>query len=222
MRASSTTSVLPLLLAGTLSLTGCLQKETTHTIYISASGITWAVIEKDVRSDEKRPADRLAEEQDYVAAADAGRHPVARALGALGAQPVTTNWLRHERPYSVLTQARFAGLRELALAILAQTRAQGDAWIERKGCETTFRARVDVESAPENEDTVLEALLEDLDRYRFVLAEGRFVSADGFTIGDDGVVAVPDPEKKAEHGVLTFALTWSDDPCVAQADSSSR
>ena len=76
------------------------------------------MIERDVRSDEKEPAARIREEQDYVLAARAGQHGVARAFRSLGAQSVTTTWLRRERPYSVMTEARFADVRQLSVAVL--------------------------------------------------------------------------------------------------------
>ena len=41
---------------------------------------------------------------------------------------------------------------------------------------------------PEHESPVT-ALLEDLDRYRFVLTDGRFVAATGFDILDNGTAA---------------------------------
>ena len=67
---------------------GCLQKEVGQTIYLSPSGAVWTVIERDVRSDEKDPASRIREEQDYLAcercgellAADAAALAPVRAL----------------------------------------------------------------------------------------------------------------------------------------------
>jgi hypothetical protein len=193
---------------------GCLQKEVGQTIYLSPSGAVWSVIEKDVRSDEKGAADRIREEHDYVLAAKAGQHGVARAFRALGAQSVTTTWLRRERPYSVMTEARFADVRQLAMAILQQAKIQGEATLVREGCRTKFAVRVNLESAPEsNDDSPLEALLADLETYRFVLTEGRFISADGFEILEEGSIARPDLRKTARDGLLTLALTWADEGC---------
>ena len=93
---------------------GCLQKEVTPAVYISPSGVTWSVIERDVRSDNEDTGARILEEQDYVLAASAGKHGVAEAFRALGAQSVTTTWLRRVRPYSVMTEGRFADLRQIA------------------------------------------------------------------------------------------------------------
>lgn len=207
MRMFSTVSLVTL--AGVLSA-GCLQKEVTHTIYVSPSAATWSVIEKDIRSDEKAPADRIAEEHDFVLAATAGKHPVAQAFRRLGAQAVTTTWLRRDRPYTLMTEARFGDLRALAMAILREAQAQGEATLVREGTRTTLTIRVDV--APENTsaDDRLDALMADLEDYRFVLTEGRFISADGFTIEPDGAVARPDSTKIPQDGALTLRLVWDD------------
>jgi hypothetical protein len=49
--------------------------------------------------------------------------------------------------------------------------------------------------------------------YRFVLTEGRFVLADGFTIEDDGAVAIPDAKQTPDNGILTLGLTWAEEGC---------
>ena len=72
---------------------------------------------------------------------------------------------------------------------------------------------MDLDSAPDSGDSALDELLTDLETYRFVLTEGRFVSADGFEILEDGSIAVPDKKKTATDGVLTLALIWADEGC---------
>ena len=66
------------------------------------------------------------------------------------------------------------------------------------------------DSGPDTESPAT-ALLEDLDRYRFVLTEGRFVSATGFDILDNETVAtlreIPAETFKV-GGVLHLTLTW--------------
>ena len=196
---------------------GCLQKAVTQTIYVAPSGVVWSAIERDVRSDEKAPADRIREEHDYSLAASAGRHPMAEAFRRLGAQSVTTTWLRRERPYSVMTEARFADIRQLATAILRDAGARGDVTLVRDGCQTKFGVRVDLDPAPEpSGDGALGELLTELETYRFVLTEGHFVSADGFEIEEDGTIAVPDKTKTATDGILTLALVWADEGCVVK------
>ena len=64
------------------------------------------------------------------------------------------------------------------------------------------------EGGTSEEDTATSALTEELDRYRIVMTEGRFVFADGFLLDADGVVATPDKGKEAREGVLTLVLAW--------------
>jgi hypothetical protein len=196
---------------------GCLRKEVAETIYISPSGVVWSVLERDVRSDEKAPKDRTLEERDYVLGADTETHGVAQAFRQLGALSITTTWLRRERPYSVMTEARFGDLRQLAMAILRDVDPKGDATLVRNGCETTFSLRVHPDGSPEpSSGHAIDGLMTDLAGYRFVLTEGRFVSADGLTVLDEGTVAVPDPKKTAVDGVLTLALAWTDEGCMVK------
>lgn len=206
-----------LVVCGVLPSSGCLRKDVRQTVYLSPSGVVWSVIEANVRSDEEADGKRMAEEQEYFLAASAGRHPVAQAFRRLGAQSVQATWLRRERPYSVMTEARFADVRQLALAVLHDAQAQGDVSLVRSGCQTTFTVRVDLGSAPDgNADSALNELLTGLDTYRFVLTEGRFVSADGFEILEDGAIAIPDTKKTADGGILTLRLAWADEACVVK------
>lgn len=212
MRMISAVSLL--VLAGVLS-TGCLQKDVTQTIYISPESVTWSVIEKDVRSDEKTPVERIAEEHDYFLAATAGTHPVALAFRQLGAQTVSTTWLRRNRPYTVMTAARFSSLEQILKAVLRDAQMQGDVAAVRTGCETRLTVRVDLSAGPAAGDSALDALIGNADEYRLVLTEGRFVSADGFAISGDGMVAVADAGKAPEGEILTLGLSWISDGCVS-------
>ena len=202
-------------LVAAVGLSGCLREEVTHTIYLRPSGVVWSAIERDVRSDETSATDRLREEQDFTLAVGAGTHPIAKSLQRLGGRTVTTTWLRRERPYSVMTEATFADARELVQTILRDAQANGDVTLRPEGCQTRLAIRVDLESAPESHgDHAIDELLTDLAGYRFVLTEGRFTSADGFLIEDEGAVAVPDQQKAPVDGILTLALTWANEGCV--------
>ena len=214
MRIISTVS--GLFAAGVLlASAGCLQKQVTHTLYLSPAGeVAWSALEADVRSDERAADKRAAEENQYVASVAAGQHPIAAALVALGGQSATTRWLRRERPYSVLSEARFANVRQLAEAILGDAGLPGEAKLATAGCRTTLTIRVKVDDAATSEgETATSALLEELDRYRIVMTEGRLVYADGFLLDADGVVATPDKGKEAPDGVLTLVLTWVGKGC---------
>ena len=81
------------------------------------------------------------------------------------------------------------------------------------GCVTRLTVRVDLSVEPAAEDSALDALIGDADDYRLVLTEGRFVSADGFTISGDGMVAVADAGKTPEEQVLTLGLEWLSEGC---------
>jgi hypothetical protein len=203
-----------MLALGVATMSGCLRREVRQTLYLAPSGVAWTVIESLVRSDEATPVERLAEEHDFFLAASTGAHPVAQAFRRLGAQAVQTTWLRRDRPYSVATEARFGDLRELTLAILRDAHVAGDVSLERNGCRTSFAVHADVASASEAPDAdALDALVTDLDTYRFVLTEGRFVAANGFQITDDGTTAIPDQSKMADGGHLTVGLAWADESC---------
>lgn len=217
MRAFSRVWAASAAVAAGLASAACLQKEVTQSIYISPSGVTWTVTERYVRSDETSIGARQAEEQEYVLGVHADRHPPAEALRGLGAQSVTTSWLRRERPYSVMTEATFPDLRSLAVALLRQLRIPGDATVVREGCQTTLSVRANVESIDEEGDNGLDALIADLDDYRIVLTQGRFAAAEGFTFEGDGVVAVPDVTKTPEDGWLKLRLVWDDAGCSSSA-----
>jgi hypothetical protein len=199
---------------GAVTMSGCLRQEVRQTLYLAPSGVAWTVIESQVRSDEATPVERLAEEHDFFLAASAGSHPVAQAFRHLGAQAVQTTWLRRDRPYSVATEARFSDLRQLTLAILRDAHVAGDVSLERQGCQTSFAVRADVATDAEAPDAAaLDALVTDLDTYRLVLTEGRFVAADGFHITDDGTTAIPEQSRTADKGHLTLRLVWADESC---------
>jgi hypothetical protein len=209
MRAFSRVWIAVFAAAAGLSSAACLQKEVSQSIYIAPSGVTWTVIERDVRSDEPSASARDAEEHDYHLGVLSNTHPAATALRRLGARSVETRWLRRERPYSAMTDATFSDPRSLVVALLRQLRIPGDATVTREGCQTTLSVRMLVESV-EGGGEELDGLVTDLDGYRIVLTQGRFVDADGFTLEADRAVAVPDVTKTPEHGTLNLRLVWDE------------
>ena len=94
-----------LTLTATLVLTGCLDKETTHTLYLDAKSgeVTWTVLERDIRSDAESAAAREEEELDYLDLFAKTRHPVAAGLDVLRPFELEARMLRGERPYTAMT-----------------------------------------------------------------------------------------------------------------------
>lgn len=214
-----------IVLAAAAAAGGCLQKDTTHTIYLSPDGrATWSAVEKDVRSDEKDLARRLSEEQRYILAAEAGEHGVGRGLAALSPERLRTRIVRGERPFIVVTEADFSSLEFVAQRLVLQLGLPADVLVTTDGPVTTLRVRIDAVLAVENEkesgtdasaeaDSPIAELVEELDRYRFVLTEGRFVRATGFKLIDGGAIAVPVEMPwdaiVANGGILELSLSWT-------------
>ncbi len=210
-----------IVVAAAVSAAGCLQKETTHTIYLSPDGrATWTVVETNVRSDEKDPARRAAEEQAYILAAEGSDHGVGRGLAALSPARLRTRIIRGERPFVVVTDAEFGSIEFAAQRFATGLGLPADVLVTHDGAVTTIRVRIDAAQAmandrqkPEEEGgDPLAALAEDLDAYRFILTEGRFVSAIGFTLAGDDTIAVPAKpdwdEVVANGGILDLSLGW--------------
>jgi hypothetical protein len=202
-------------LAAAVGATGCLVRETTHRLYLSPSGaVDWAVLEENVRSTETEPAQRMREEQEWLAAIARDTHPVAEGLRRLGGEGGSTTLLRPARPYMAMTDARLPRVDRVIARLFEELGLRGEATLTVGGQETTLSVALDLASlddpGPENESPVT-ALLEDLERYRLVLTEGRFVAATGFAIRDEGTAAalLEIPSERVEaRGVLTLKLTW--------------
>jgi hypothetical protein len=209
-------------LVALFSTAGCLRKDLTHTIYVSPTGVTWSAFEKDVRSDAADPANRMGEEQDYILAARAGQHAVARTLRSLGGTRIETTILRRDRPFTVMTDARFGDLAELAVSMIKLARVRGDASIKRNGCEKTLEVWFDAESTADMDGDALADLMSEATSYRLVLTEGRFLRGEGFSIEEDGAMASPGAAVTPEDGIVRAALTWTEGWCSpAQAPAST-
>jgi hypothetical protein len=194
--------------------TGCLVKDTTHRIYLSPSGaVAWTVLEEGVRSDEKDLTSRSNEERVWLDHIAMDTHAAAEGLRRLGSDDVSTRLLRLERPYMALTDARFARVDWVISRLFEELGLRGEATFEADGSGATLSVSLDLPSlddpGPDTESPVT-ALLEDLDRYRFTLTDGRFVAASGFDIVEDGTVATPQviPSEMLEAGVLKLQLAW--------------
>jgi hypothetical protein len=208
-------AVLPIAGAA-LMLGGCLQKETTHTLYLAPAGaVTWVAFEKDVRSDANEAAERRVEEQAYLSSVSAGTHGIARAFAALEPVSQRTWVLRADRPFIVVTEARFSRIDRLVERMLADLRVPSHVSLTRAGGWTTLLIQMDVAAAMADESdrsTAVTDLIEDFARYRIVLTGGRFAGAQGFTLSDDGMTAAPiemsEDEVRDRGGVVELSLTW--------------
>lgn len=207
-----------MVLAATAATAGCLQKDTTHTLYLSPDGrLSWIVVEASVRSDESDAARRHAEEQKYIIAATTASHGVGRGLAALDPARLETRILRNERPFFVVTEAQYGSIEAAARRLLAELQVPGDVTMTTAGTVTSFVVRADVGTAMESDthspETAIEGLAEDLEQYSIVLTEGRFVAATGFALRDNNTRAVPveTPWEKisANGGILEMSLAWT-------------
>lgn len=198
----------------TLVMTGCLVKETTHTLYLDPNGeVTWMVLERDVRSDKEKRAPRDEEEREYLDAFARGEHGVALALRRLGGD-VRSTMLRAERPYTTMTEARFGSIAELAENMLAGLAIPGRVELRTEGGERHLRITLEPAHADDDvlHEELLELVLEDRESYRIVLTDGAFTAARGFRLVADGTQAVLEeiPEEEVEsRGVLELGLSWS-------------
>jgi len=196
---------------------GCLVYERLDTFYLDPSGgVTWSVIEKDVRSDADSADDRQQEEADYIASVLAQNHGLARGFRLLSPTDVRTRVLRSALPYTVTTEARFSGLDVLGQRLIARLGLVGSSVMESTadGTQWTFTVRpAPSPDAAATEDDDLHALTRGLDRVSVALTRGRFVAAQGFELSPDGRLArfVEDPntEAKLTAGAdVVLALRW--------------
>lgn len=207
-------TVKAVLVAGLLLTPACIQQETTHTWYLSPGGeVTWMTIERDIRSDAREETDRYREEQEVVDRFAAGVHPIGVALRRLGAENVRVRVLRRERPYAVVSEGRFARADQMIQRLLDEWRIPGSATIAIEGDQSTLEIVMHA-PAPESGEEGPVAALTDCDApYRFVLTDGRFVSAMGFALEGDGTIAVL--HEKALEGLddaevpVRLSLTWT-------------
>lgn len=210
--------LLSLLATASLLLAGCLDKETTHTLYLDADGsVVWQVLERDIRSDANDPEERAAEEREYVELFSLGRHDVAEGLRVLGPDSLDATMLRDRRPYTTMTTARFPAVDALARELLYRLGVSGTVEYETSGGEHRLTVCIDVEeddADPPGEGEAL-ALVEDTENYRIFLTDGVFTEAEGFELRDGGrsaTIAEIDEEEMEEGGTLLLRLVWRPDP----------
>jgi hypothetical protein len=169
-----------------LATTGCLRKETTHSLYLSPDGeVRWVADESNVHSDEADPGSRLAEEQAYIGPALIGAHRMAQGLQAMGPDGVvTTTVIREERPFHVITDARFFRVDRAFERLFRACGLKVSVILVREDVSSRLRMRFDFTREIEERESPALVLLEDLENFRFVLTEGRFVAGGGFDVPD--------------------------------------
>lgn len=199
-----------LALAVTPFAAGCLLKTTTHRLYLSPQGaLTWTVLEQDVRSTASSAADRASEEHDFLDGVASNTHPTLEALTRLAPYQTSLRTLRSERPYAVIAEARFERIDAVAEKLFAELRIPATAILRRAGDEWTLTLAIDLTTLGNVEaDTPVTALIEEFDRYRLVLTEGRFTSAIGFAIVDDGTAVELTPEQVPTDRPAQLQLSW--------------
>jgi hypothetical protein len=202
---------------------GCLEIPGKHVLYLEPDGaVTWTVLEEEIRFDGASREARLRQEEEFLDLVAAGEHPAGVALGALYPRLLDSRALRAETPPTVWTEASYPGIdlvyRNLfdlmgmpAVVELEleedRTRLLITAW---PGEDSEDESESD---GDEYEDGTLDMLLALFVECRVVLTEGKFVSAEGFKIIDDGRVAQPievDTEEAEENNTpVTLSLTWT-------------
>lgn len=210
-------ATLALIVGAAAAAAGCLQKTTRHVLYLAPDGsLTWTTTESDIHSDEKDLVSRRAEEEAYLSAAHAGTHRVAQALAALGpSHSVRTQIVRSERPFTVVTEARFDAVDRLLQRLFTENGLQALAAVHRTATSSTLHVRLDFGSSVEVESPAA-VLLEDFEHLSLVLTAGTFVDSDGFSLSANGRRATIAPQwlERAgtageANGTIELWITWS-------------
>lgn len=200
------------LLAATLLAAGCLVSEPTHEWILEEDGtVTWAVLESRVRSDAREPFDRAREEAEYLESARRGNHPVGAALEALGGWSVDTEILRERRPFTVRTTARFKRPERTIEEFLDRMGIRARVTLELGGPVESLAIDLVETTGEEGDEALLPLLDGEIERYRAVLTEGKFLESRGFRLERDATVAIlagasgePAPDEAPE-----YLLRWS-------------
>jgi hypothetical protein len=208
-----------LAVAAVLVSSGCLRTETRHALYLSPDGnLRWVVDESNVASDESDEGKQLEEEQAYIRAALVGTHRVAQGLQVIAPDDAPrTTVIRDERPFHVITEARFAQVDRALERLFKTCGLPTSVDLTRDGDVARLRLRFDFRRGIAERDTPALALLEELQEFRFVLTRGRFVEGGGFEVVDRANAKLSREslrrfEAAMESGhVVEFVLSWSAD-----------
>lgn len=189
--------------------TGCLEKDVTHTLYVERDGsVTWEVFERDVYSSADKSEDRLREEGDYLRHAAAGRPDIVQELTEIGGANAHAELLRDRRPFSLRATARFQNLEHALTGLFEAAEIDANVRLQSVG-DRRILTITPLDLEPQLDDCDDDSSFELLraDDLRFVLAVGEFEEAEGFTIEDEGRVAVWSDETDAD--IQRFRLVWT-------------
>ena len=192
--------------------TGCLEKDVTHTLYVELDdSVTWEVFERDVYSSAGKLEDRLREEGNYLRDALAGSPSILQDLAEVGGTDAYAELLRDRRPFSLRATARFQDL-EHALTGLFET-AEIDAEVRLKVAgdrRILTITPLDLEPRRDSDEEDSMSELFRAEGFRFVMSSGEFEQAEGFTIQDEGRVAVWSDATDADNRRLRLVWTIED------------
>ncbi len=213
----------PLVLALTLltlgaGLFGCMDGEVRHTIYLEPEGrMSWQVDERLRASTADTKDEQREEEAHWVHAVETRTHAAHIALDHLGARESVTHWQRRQQPYAVSTDAEFDDATDALERLMYALGIVGtvDSEATRRG--GWVRVTVDVEATRVSEPFESEAtdaiahLLLFTEEVVFVASRGRFVSARGFELENDGRSARLDLDDTPGGGLAVYELAWQTD-----------
>lgn len=206
---------------------GCFEIPGKHVLYLDPDGeVTWTVLEEEIRFDGDSPEARTRQEEELLDQVAAGEHVAAEALSALYPRLLDSRVLREDAPQTVWTEASYPGI-DLVYRNLLDLMGM-PAFVELEQEEDRTRLLITAwpgadEDGSESDgdeisDEAGEMLMALFMKCRIVLTEGKFVSAEGFEIVDDGravqPVEVDTSEAEENNTPVTLSLTWTtgDDP----------
>jgi hypothetical protein len=191
----------------------CIKRESAATWYIDPAGrVTWSILERDIRSDSAARGDRDAEEAQFIAAVKSNQHGAAKGLSRLGASQLKVTILQEKPPFTVLTEGQFPGLDDMGQRLITRFGLSGASEVIRDGNTWTWSMHISdpkASSGPESDSDEFADLLGD--RLTVALREGRFLSATGLALDNEGRIATLKSDDKLtadENGVMRFQLRW--------------
>jgi hypothetical protein len=90
--------------------------------------------------------------------------------------------------------------------VLTELKIGGRATLTRQGDTMTLAIEMQAPEDGQQYDGALTALFDELQNYRIVLTDGRFVEAEGFAISGDGTVATSIAPPNSRD--IRLSLTW--------------